>query len=159
MLSYICSFVNFLFLAQEKWNPFDAVNISLRNLLHKHPGYFLIVPEIAIIFGALIVFMLATFLNPKNDEKKLVSVDLIGLSLLGSSIFIRLSQVLLNLSPMIAWIIGIILFFVLLVLCRKKYKIPYIGALTYGAISALFAVHLLNFASQQPCKSNHCFQF
>ena len=146
MFSYICSFVNFLFLAQEKWNPFDAVNISLRNLLHKHPGYFLIVPEIAIIFGALIVFMLATFLNPKNDEKKLGSVDLIGLSLLGSSIFIRLSQVLLNFSPMLAWITGIVLFFILLVLFKKKYKIPYIGALTYGSISALFAVHLLNFA-------------
>tara|TARA_B100000029_G_C17581992_1_gene959925 strand:+ start:25 stop:1971 length:1947 start_codon:yes stop_codon:yes gene_type:complete len=146
MPPYILNLINTVFLFQEKWNPFDAVNISLRNLLHKHPGYFLIVPEIAIIFGALIVFMLATFLNPKNDEKKLQSVDSIGVSLLGASIFIRLSQVFLSFSQPLAWTLGFILFFVLLKTSRKKYKIPYIGALTYGAISALFGVHLLNFA-------------
>lgn len=65
---------------------------TLNHLVGEHPAYFLLVPELVVGAGALIVFLLSTFLRPERDDTSMepgrarlisLGVGLAGVAFLG----------------------------------------------------------------------------
>ncbi|MBC8514749.1 NADH-quinone oxidoreductase subunit N [bacterium] len=134
-------------------NPLVALDQALQFLLHKHQGYFLLVPEIAVAVGALLVLGMAIVLKKKGGEgnRLLPSWDATGVGgfggVIAASIGISMG---LPKGGTWAWVLGFLVFGILFAFLTKqkgsRLSLPKWGASGLGLLMALPAAQILNFA-------------